>query len=66
MRQQVSAAAVAGATVNAIRRNQAITYVPSSLALLPWLMNIAPFLTAPVYGRLMKERIKELYAGTGY
>ena len=51
---------VADATIGAIERNRAITYVPRSLGLVVWLMNALPFITRPLSARLQVNRVASM------
>ena len=48
---------VSRATLQAIRRNRFLTYVPHHLGVLVWLINAFPFVVKPVWGRLMISTI---------
>lgn len=53
---------VADATIRAIESNRRITYVPRSLGLGAWLFDALPFVSRPLFARLMKTRMERLYA----
>jgi short-subunit dehydrogenase len=53
--------AVSRSTLDAIVRDRPLTYVPRRNALVVWGIHAAPFLTLPVWGRLMRKRIAQLY-----
>jgi short-subunit dehydrogenase len=52
---------VSRATIEAIQRNQFLTYVPRSFGLLVWLTNALPFVVKPVYARLLLSRLRDMY-----
>ena len=55
---------ISRATRRAIANNQFMTYVPRTLGFLVWLTNAVPFLVKPIYGRLIRARIKSIYNKT--
>lgn len=52
---------VSRATQRAIIHNHFLTYVPWTLGLLVWLSNSLPFLVKPIWSRLLRSRIREIY-----
>jgi short-subunit dehydrogenase len=61
-RFSITAQDVSRATLQAIRRDRFITYVPWAFGPLVWLSEVAPFIAKPLLGRLMISRVKSLYA----
>lgn len=53
---------VADATLDAIERDRAMTYLPNSLGVAAWLYDALPVLTRPLFSRFMTARIERLYA----
>jgi uncharacterized protein len=54
--------AVSRATIEAIRKRRFFTYAPRSLRPLVWLAHAFPFLSRPLLQRLMRARVKAIYA----
>jgi short-subunit dehydrogenase len=50
------------ATIAAIESNRRLTYVPISLGIGTWLFNALPFITRPLFARMMRSRMERLYA----
>jgi hypothetical protein len=53
---------VSAAIVAAMDSRRFMTYVPRSLGLLSWTFHVAPWLIKPLYRRLMRRRMRSLYA----
>jgi short-subunit dehydrogenase len=47
--------------LDAIRHDRAVTYVPRWQGLVVWALNALPFITAPIWDRIMQKRIVQLY-----
>ena len=47
--------------LDAIRRDRVVTYVPAWQRLVAWALNALPFVTVPVWNRMMQQRIDQLY-----
>jgi uncharacterized protein len=47
--------------MEAIEKRRFLTYIPSYYVFVVWLLNTIPFLTKPIYGRLLSSRIDTLY-----
>jgi short-subunit dehydrogenase len=61
-RRSLSAAAVSAAILDGIRRDRVVTYVPRWHALVVWALNVFPFLSSPLWNRVSRRRIDQLYA----
>jgi short-subunit dehydrogenase len=61
-RYTVTVEEISQATMNAIRTGRFMTYVPRTLGLLAWSMNALPWITKPLFGRLMVARVRSYYA----
>ena len=48
-------------TLEAIVRGRLLTYIPKTFAFLVWAKNALPFIVAPLYRRLMLQRVETLY-----
>jgi short-subunit dehydrogenase len=53
--------AVSDKILDAIRKDRAATFIPSWYGLVVWALNVLPFVTVPIWNRLMKKRIIQLY-----
>jgi short-subunit dehydrogenase len=47
--------------ISSIERKKFLTFIPSYYGLLIWLINTFPFLSNPLYGRLLTSRIEGIY-----
>jgi short-subunit dehydrogenase len=56
---------ISRATLRAIRSGRFMTYVPRSLGLLTWSLHTLPWITHPLFGRLMHARVRSYYAADG-
>jgi short-subunit dehydrogenase len=57
----VSIDTVSTAIIRAIETRQFMTFVPSYLGLLSWTFHAMPWLVKPLYGMLLRSRIRSLY-----
>lgn len=48
-------------TISAIEKKRFLTFIPSYYVLLIWLINTFPYLLKPIYGRLLTNRIEDIY-----
>jgi hypothetical protein len=53
--------AVSAKIIDAIRKNRVVTYVPWWQRLVVWALNALPFVTMPIWDRVMQKRIAQLY-----
>jgi short-subunit dehydrogenase len=53
---------VSAAIIDAIETRRFMTYVPRSLGVMSWAFHAAPWVVKPLYHRLMRRRIRSLYA----
>jgi short-subunit dehydrogenase len=53
---------VADATIRAIEKNRAMTYIPKSLGIAAWLYDAFPLVLGPLFSRMTGNRIERLYA----
>ena len=47
--------------ISSIEKKKFLTFIPSYYGLLIWLINTFPFLSTPLYGRLLASRIEDIY-----
>jgi short-subunit dehydrogenase len=47
--------------LDAIRKDRAVTYIPWWQELVVWALNALPFVTTPIWDRIMQKRIVQLY-----
>ena len=47
--------------LDTIRKDRVVTYVPSWQGLVVWALNALPFITAPIWDRIVQKRIVQLY-----
>lgn len=52
---------VSVAVLDTIDKDRIVTYVPKRLGLVAWALNALPFLTLPVWDRISRQRITQLY-----
>ncbi len=52
--------AVVAGTLTAILKNRPVTYIPGYLGYLAWMIRAFPLITAPLYGRLLANRVRAL------
>lgn len=52
---------VSGAVMSAIQKDRVLTYVPWWQGLVVWSLNVLPFLTLPVWDRISRKRVEQLY-----
>jgi short-subunit dehydrogenase len=52
---------VSAAVLEAIDKDRVVTYVPKWQGLMAWALDAVPFLTLPVWNRLARKRIEQLY-----
>lgn len=52
---------VAGQVIEAIRRDRVVTFVPRWQGAVAWVLGAVPFITEPLWGRLVRKRIAALY-----
>jgi short-subunit dehydrogenase len=52
---------VSAAILNAINTDRVVTFVPRWQGLIAWALNALPFMAVPVWDRLMRRRIAQLY-----
>lgn len=60
-RRSLDPEAVSAAILEAIRRDRPVTYVPAWHALLVWALRVCPLLTEPLWARISRKRINQLY-----
>lgn len=60
-RYTVTVEQISRATLRAIETGRFMTYVPWTLGVVAWSMNALPWLTRPLFGRLMVARIRSYY-----
>lgn len=60
-RRSLEPETVSAAILDAIRRDRAVTYVPAWHALLVWALHACPVLTDPLWNRISRKRIDQLY-----
>ena len=60
-RRSLEPEAVSAAILEAIRQDRAVTYVPAWHALLVWALRACPLLTNPLWDRISRKRIDQLY-----
>jgi len=53
---------VSTAIVRAIDTRRPMTYVPSYLGIMSWTFHVAPWIMKPLYRKLMRRRMRSLYA----
>jgi short-subunit dehydrogenase len=53
--------AVSAKILDAIRKDRVVTYVPWWQGLVVWALNALPFVTMPIWDRVMQKRIAQLY-----
>lgn len=47
--------------LDAIRKDRVVTYIPGWLGLVVWAFNVVPFITGPIWSKIMQKRIVRLY-----
>jgi short-subunit dehydrogenase len=52
---------VSAAVLDAIRKDRIVTYVPWWQGLLAWSLNALPLVTLPIWDRISRKRVKQLY-----
>jgi len=52
---------VSGKILDAIRKDRVVTYIPAWQRLVVWALNALPFVTVPIWDRVMQQRIAQLY-----
>jgi short-subunit dehydrogenase len=57
--------AVSNKTLDSIRRDRIVTFVPGWMRLIVWALRTIPFITSPVWDRIMQKRIAQLYEQIG-
>lgn len=53
--------AVSDRTLDAIRKDRIVTYIPWWQGFIVWVLNALPFMTVPIWDRIMQRRIAQLY-----
>jgi short-subunit dehydrogenase len=61
-RRSISAGRVAALTIDAIERNRPVTFIPKTLGVASWLFDTLPFVSHPLYDRIMRARIERVYS----
>ncbi|MFI5178594.1 MAG: SDR family NAD(P)-dependent oxidoreductase [Vicinamibacterales bacterium] len=59
--RSMDADTVAAGILDAIARDREVTYVPRSLGFVTWALAALPFITRPVWNRIARRRIAQLY-----
>ncbi len=61
MRYTVTVEEISRATIRAIRTGRFMTYVPRTLGLVAWAWGAVPWIVNPLFGRLMRARVRSYY-----